>query len=119
MSETLLCFRCGASLEKLTPPLSQRDMCPACSVHLHVCAMCVNYDPGVPKACREDDAEEVTDKEKMNFCAWFAPSPDAFDPKRAAAADKARSELGALFGEPVECDAGEDPLRDAAEKLFK
>ena len=82
MPDELRCYRCGASLEKLTPPLSRQDECPGCSVYLHVCRMCVHFDASVPKQCREDDAEEVLDKEKLNFCDWFKASADAFDPAR-------------------------------------
>lgn len=119
MSHSLACYRCGAALDKLTLPLSQRDACPACSVHLHVCRMCEHFAPEVPTACREDDAEEVIDKEKMNFCEWFRPSPDAFDPQRARQAAQATAELGALFGDGAAPEADADDARSEAEKLFK
>jgi len=119
MTDVLSCFRCGASLEKLTLPLSQRDECPECTIHLHVCLMCEFFDPDVPKKCREDDAEEVVDKEKMNFCEWFRPNSEAFDPVRAGKAAKARSELDALFGGKVESGSEPDGLASKAEDLFK
>jgi hypothetical protein len=119
MSVNLHCFRCGASLEKLSLPLSRRDECPQCTIHVHVCRMCRHFDPDVPKQCREDDAEEVYEKEKVNFCEWFVPSPEAFDPARAEASSRAKNELASLFGE----DSGDTPARDAlldkAEDLFK
>lgn len=81
--------------------------------------MCMDYDPQVPRQCREDDAEDVLDKEKVNFCEWFRPSPGAFDPALASAADQARSELDALFGDgPADRAADDNGLSDA-EKLFK
>lgn len=80
--------------------------------------MCIFYDPAVAKKCREDDAEEVTDKENMNFCEWFKPNPDAFDPLRAAAAQKAGSQLSALFGEAADEESA-DQVASAAEDLFK
>jgi hypothetical protein len=119
MTEALRCFRCGASLEKLSLPLSRRDACPACHVHLHVCRMCRHFDAGVPRMCREDDAEDVLDKEKVNFCEWFVPSAGAFDPARAGEASRARSEAEALFrGEPVP-GSDSDDLTRRAEDLFK
>jgi len=119
MSEVLRCFRCGESLERLSLPLSRRDACPACHVHLHVCRMCRYFDAHVPRMCREDDAEDVSDKEKVNFCDWFKPSADAFDEARAGEAAKARSELDALFGgEPAGDADGDEPSRQA-EDLFK
>ena len=119
MSETLSCYRCGASLARLSLPLSRRDECPECSAHLHVCRMCRFFDVNVPKQCREDDAEEVIDKEKVNFCEWFVPSPDAFDPVRAGKAARARSELEALFGDEPAASEGPDELTSRAEDLFK
>ena len=119
MDEKLRCFRCGAALDKLTLPLSRRDECPECSVHLHVCSMCSHFDRQVPKQCREDDAEEVLDKEKMNFCDWFEPSGNAFDPDRARQASRATSELAALFGEEQESRPEADDLARRAEDLFK
>lgn len=118
-AEDLRCFRCGASLAALSLPLSRRDACPACSVHLHVCRMCRFFDPTVPRQCREDDAEEVTDKERVNFCEWFVPDPDAFDPARARQSAAAEAKLAALFGEADADEPDDDDLRRKAEDLFR
>lgn len=120
MAETLQCYRCGSSLAALSLPLSRQDQCPECSHYLHVCRMCRDYDPRVPKQCREDDAEEVTDKEKPNFCDWFVPAEQRFDD--AAAAERARAEqrLDSLFGEaPAEQGDEDDALTRAARDLFR
>ena len=61
--------------------------------------MCRNFDGSVPRQCREDGAEDVSDKERANFCDWFVPSDTAFDPGRKAEADQARQALDALFGD--------------------
>ncbi len=61
--------------------------------------MCVYFDPAVPRQCREDGAEDVTDKEHLNFCDWFKPSEAAFDPNRKTEADAAKDALAALFGD--------------------
>lgn len=119
MADDLKCYRCGVSLAALTLPLSRRDACPGCSASVHVCRMCRFFDAAVPKQCREDDAEEVHDKEGANFCEWFVPSPQAFDPARAGKAARAKNELAALFGEAgAETPAGDELLRDA-EDLFR
>jgi hypothetical protein len=81
--------------------------------------MCDFFDPGVPKQCREDDAEEVYDKEKLNFCEWFKPGHDVFDPVRARQETKAKDALAALFGESESNKPGQDGLESEAEKLFK
>ena len=99
MSHSLACYRCGASLAALTLPLSRHDQCPDCSADLHVCKMCVHFDERVPRRCREDGAEDVTEKERPNFCDWFKPSDAAFDPARKSEADAAKDALSALFGD--------------------
>ena len=99
MAHNISCYRCGASLEALTLPLSRQDECPDCGNYLHVCKMCVHYDTRVPRQCREDGAEDVTEKDRPNFCDWFKPSDQAFDAKRKTEEDEARSALDALFGD--------------------
>jgi len=119
MSTELVCYRCGASLAELTLPLSRQDECPACSVYLHVCRMCEFYDPGVPKQCTEDDAEEVNEKERLNFCEWYKPGASVFDPKQAAEASRAKSDLASLFGEEEGVKPDDNALLGDAEDLFK
>ena len=99
MSQSLACYRCGASLAVLSLPLSRHDQCPNCSADLHVCKMCIHFDEHVPRKCREDGAEDVTEKERPNFCDWFKPSDTAFDPARKSEADAAKDALAALFGD--------------------
>jgi len=95
----ILCYRCGESLAQLSLPLSRRDQCPACSADLHVCRMCQYFDASVTRQCREDGAEDVTEKARPNFCDWYKPSSSAFDPSQQSAADDARDALAALFGD--------------------
>lgn len=119
MSDDLQCYRCGASLEALSLPISRQDECPECSAYLHVCRMCRFYDANVAKQCTEDDAEEVMQKERSNFCDWFKPGAGVFDPARAAAESRARGELGTLFGEEEDREPEDDALLRKAEDLFK
>ena len=83
--------------------------------------MCTFYDPHVPRKCREDDAEEVKEKERANFCDYFKPGADVFDGKLATEENKARDELAALFGDDSVEDKGDKPDNDLtdADKLFK
>lgn len=119
MPEVLACYRCGASLAALTLPLSRRDECPACGNFLHVCRMCVHFDPNVPRQCREDGAEEVKEKERPNFCDWFKPSGHAFDSLRARKEEDARRALNVLFGEADPPDSNVDDALRKAQDLFK
>jgi len=123
--EALHCYRCGADLAALTLPLSRRDTCPECRVDLRVCLMCTSYDPRVAKQCRDDDAEEVLEKARANFCEFFVPNAAAFSPGRMSAEQRAQAELDNLFGNTSGAGAtaetaSEDDgaLRDA-EALFK
>ncbi len=119
MADDLRCFRCGESLASLSLPLSRQDECPSCSIYLHVCKMCEFYDVNVPKQCREDDAEEVFDKEKFNYCEWFKPGLDVFDVARAREESEARDALSGLFGDGEAGEPGKDELKSKADDLFK
>ena len=119
MTEDIRCYRCGESLAALTPPISRQDTCPSCTNYLHVCRMCVYFDAAVPRQCLEDDAEDVVEKEKLNFCEWYKPSPAAFDPARKSHENKARNELQTLFGEGQGDDPDDDEQTSAAEDLFR
>jgi len=59
--------------------------------------MCTSFDVRVPRQCREDGAEDVTEKARLNFCDWFVASESAFDDKSKAEDDQATSALEALF----------------------
>lgn len=117
MTAGMRCYNCGDSLATLSLPISRRDMCPACSVHLHACRMCVHYDPHVIGQCREQEAEEVLDKRKVNFCEWFVPSDSAWDGSTSGGDERARAALDALFGDG-EAPATERDALSEAEKLF-
>jgi len=119
MGDDLRCYSCGESLATLTPPVSRSDECPSCTRYLHVCRMCVNFDVSVPTQCREDDAEEVVEKDRANFCDWYAPSSNAYDPRGKSRQDKAGNELAALFGGEAVEDDGKDGASKEAEDLFR
>ena len=81
--------------------------------------MCEFHDPGVPKQCTEDDAEEVLEKERLNFCEWYKPSTDVFDPQQAAHETRAKSELASLFGDEEAQQPDDNALLKDADDLFK
>ncbi len=113
----LHCWRCGASLAELSPPIERRDECPACRAQLYVCKFCEFYDPRVAKQCREPVADEVKDKERANFCGYFKPNPKAYVPADFAG-NKARSELDALFGGAAPSSPSSSSASEALNKLF-
>ena len=81
--------------------------------------MCEFYDPSVPTQCREDGAEEVFEKEKLNFCEWFKPGDDVFDEARAQEEAGAKDALAALFEEGESVKPDQDERLSEADKLFK
>ena len=97
MAHDLVCWKCGASLSALTLPLRRLEEC-RCRAELHVCRMCIEYDTGVAKHCREPTAEEVSNKIGANFCDFFVPRAGAFVASDNSAAERARLELEKLFG---------------------
>jgi len=77
----------------------------------------------VAEACTEDDAEEVKEKERLNFCDYFSPDENAYDPAQGQVASQAQEDLAALFGDSVDGDdaiaSGDtDDSQTAANKLF-
>jgi hypothetical protein len=98
MAHDLVCWKCGASLSELTLPLRRLEECPRCRNELHVCRMCIDYDPRVAKQCREPTAEEVSDKVHANFCDHYKPRSAAFVPPNTAEVNKSLTDLEKLFG---------------------
>jgi hypothetical protein len=81
----------------------------------------VHFDVAVARSCREDDAEEVKEKERANFCDYFKPSADDYDPDRAEADRIARGQLGSLIGGASETDepaGGDNAAKNPADDLF-
>lgn len=130
MSEHISCYRCGDSLDAIPLPFGRRDECLNCIAELHVCRMCIMYDVREPNSCKEEDALEVTEKERANFCEYFKPNPKAYAPGFTEAQDRAISELTTLFStnrsnnkteilldEPS--NTSEDEVLNRAEDLFK
>lgn len=116
--EELHCWRCGASLAELTPPIERRDECPACRAQLYVCKFCEFFDPRVANQCREPVADEVKDKARANFCGYFKPNPRAYAPAQGSPSDKAKAGLEALFGGGDSALSTTSSARDKLEDLF-
>jgi len=91
------CWHCGKTAE-VRERVGFRDECSGCGRALHVCRNCQFYDISYNNACRETQAERVVDKERFNFCEYFAPG---IGTGSAAAASQAKAstqaKLEALF----------------------
>jgi hypothetical protein len=89
------CHRCGAPLPAGRP--SRRDACPSCGSDVRVCRNCAFHLAGAPNECREPSAERVADKERANFCEYFALGAAAAGLGPRERSSGARDALDALF----------------------
>ena len=95
------CFNCGHRIETVER-VGFHAHCERCDRPLHVCRNCSLYDPAYNNQCRETMAERVVDKERSNFCEYFAPAAAASGTRGAGAAQPspqrdARAQLDAIF----------------------
>jgi hypothetical protein len=90
------CWHCGLRIET-TERVGFRDDCPGCDRPLHVCRNCDFYDPAYNNQCREPMAERVVDKDRANFCDYFAPARAGRAGAGAAAKTQAQASLDSLF----------------------
>jgi len=70
--QAMNCWKCGHRVETIER-VGFHAHCPQCDWPLHVCRNCSHYDPAYNNQCRETMAERVADKERSNFCEYFAP----------------------------------------------
>ena len=95
------CARCGRELDR-DLEIFRTTYCPGCRADLHTCTNCTFYQPGAHWDCRETISEEVTDKERGNFCEFFrfnetVRGRKSGGPNRNGA--KAKSDFNKLFGD--------------------
>ena len=116
----ILCWRCGAPVAEDLFPLRREEVCATCDADLHVCKLCLFYNPSVSDACDEPIAPTVTNKERANFCDYLKPSPDAHHAKDGSAAQRSHAELDALFGGDTDTGASDDAdaNRGELDRLF-
>ena len=67
----VVCRGCRADLGT-RERIGRRDTCPQCGVDLHSCRQCRFNDSRAYNECNEPQAERVLDKERGNFCEYFA-----------------------------------------------
>ncbi len=74
-----------------------REECAGCGRATHVCRNCEFYDPAYNNACRETMAERVVDKDRANFCEYFAPASAGKAQGAPRPTKDAKSSLEELF----------------------
>lgn len=65
------CWHCGTGL--IAADYGRENHCLTCGKATRCCGNCSNFKLGRPNDCLEPVAEPVGDKERANFCEWFAP----------------------------------------------
>jgi len=96
------CWKCGHRVET-SERIGFHAHCSQCDRPLHVCRDCSFYDPAYNNQCRETMAERVVDKERSNFCEYFAPKAGTAAASSTPASSRppperaARERLDALF----------------------
>jgi hypothetical protein len=99
MADPFTCWKCGNTLIDVILPMSRQEECASCTADQHVCKMCIFYDGH--GGCNEARAEDVSDKERANFCDYFKPSTKVSGSVSKQNLDQAEAKLAALFGESV------------------
>lgn len=89
------CWKCGREIE-IKERIGFREHCPGCDRALHACLNCEFHDPAYNNQCRETQAERVVDKERANFCEFFA-SRKPGKAKISSPAAGSRAKLDELF----------------------
>lgn len=105
-AHSVSCWSCGHTWD-FSPPLERADSCQGCRRDAKCCLNCRFYDRQTNQECSESQAELVKDKEKSNFCDWFA----ARSASVVSGGGNASNPLDQLFGgvsQPKEKSSIED-----------
>ncbi len=91
------CYFCGHDLPE-SLEVRRSTSCPSCGKDVKICLNCGFYAPEAHWECRETIPEPVAEKDRANFCDYFALSRHRRTPVSREAADKARTQFDTLFG---------------------
>ena len=106
------CVFCDAELPA-DFKVMRNTLCPRCDAHLHVCLQCRFHEPTLHNQCLEPEAEPVRERDKANFCEFFALA----GARAGGKSEPARSETRRAGSPPSEARASE--ARARLEALFK
>lgn len=92
------CYNCGGELPA-DMPIYRSSTCPSCGKEVKVCLNCRFYEPGAHWDCRETVNELVVEKDRANFCEFFAvATANRLKTGSTKATKQARSNFDRLFG---------------------
>ena len=123
-SNPLNCWNCGKALADVPLPISRHAHCASCFEVLRCCRMCQHYRDLDHTKCAEDRADPPVIKENANFCEFFRPDRNAFNPNITQASGAAKSRLDVQFGGDTEVEPADEwpennvPKRSALDDLF-
>lgn len=94
------CHFCSAPVDN-PREVYRSSTCSACGKDLKICLNCRFYSPGAHWDCSETIDEMVKDKDRANFCTFFAfrqLTPGAKGAAGSDAARQAKRKIDKLFG---------------------
>ena len=66
--EKVKCAACGAAVPA---NIGNESCCPKCNADLHICRVCVSFDPGARFECRKPVTQRIANKGARNTCELF------------------------------------------------
>lgn len=96
MAARVCCHACSADLE-FDEPVGRSSRCPRCGSDLRCCLNCRFHDISSYNDCAEPMAERVLEKDRGNFCDYFAPGGEAGRTTTVPSTADGLSELEKLF----------------------
>jgi hypothetical protein len=95
----MFCWKCGTEVLEISGArkILRTDTCSKCESDLHACKNCQFYDRQYHNECRETQAEWVSDKERANYCDYFAPSTRTAGTTAKSSTDHVKSAFDGLF----------------------
>ena len=91
------CFKCQSKVSFAPPHPARGDECGTCRADLHCCMNCTHYDRSAYNDCREPQAERVVNKDRSNFCDFFAYREGKGAAQRTLGKDATMQKLDDLF----------------------
>jgi hypothetical protein len=92
------CHFCGTPIQN-PREVYRSSTCTGCGKDLKICLNCRFYSPGAHGDCAETIDEPVRDKDRANFCTFFAVRDSSRSGSDAEASRAAKRKIDKLFGD--------------------